>query len=88
MKTLEPQILQRLLWEIGRSQRDPPGAAADGWATPLAENTLLLWADPGVPPAVLLRLAKHELVRSAAAESRFCAQNPKRTWPAYWILTD
>ena len=72
MKTLEPQILQRLLWEIGRSQRDPPqgAAAADngGWATPLAENTLLLWADPGVPPAVLLRLAKHELVRLVTSE--------------------
>jgi len=67
MKTLDPQILQRLLWEIGRSQRDPPGTGDNGgWATPLAENTLLLWADPGVPPAVLLRLAKHELVRRAA----------------------
>ena len=61
MKTLEPQVLQRLLWEIGRSQRDPAGP------TPLAENTLLLWADPGVPPAVLLRLAKHELVCRAVA---------------------
>ena len=66
MKTMEPQVLQRLLWEIGRSQREPPGS---GRTTPLAENTLLLWADPGVPPAVLLRLAKHELVRRIGAVS-------------------
>ena len=66
MKTLEPQVLQRLLWEIGRNQQEPPGNGGGGGGgrpTPLAENTLLLWADPGVPPAVLLRLAKHELVR-------------------------
>lgn len=65
MKVLQPPVLQTLLWEIVRSQRLVTSQAGASMPNPQADNTLMLWADPSIPPAVLLRLAKHKLVRDS-----------------------
>ena len=71
IKLPEPPALQVLLREMPCNRQMLSSEAGAALPSPQLENTLMLWADPSIPPAVLLRLAQHQLVCNMMHSSLF-----------------